>query len=124
MLNASIEIVKGEDARGVYEDPNYLNSKSQSVISKQFDIIGFTDGITSGPENEQILYLSYYHSLKSTPLSRCDIQVDFGGRDKDVSLDAMLRAFQNVGQLSKYKLAYNGEVKLVYVLNDKVVRKT
>lgn len=122
MLNASIEIVKEHGARGVYGDPNYLNIVSQRVISKYFDIIGFTDGITSGTENEQSIYITYYHSFFDNlpPSNVFDVNIE--GYPLIEARNILLNRFLAIGKLSKYDLAYKDGKNVVYVLDDCIVR--
>lgn len=122
LLNASMEIAKLAGAHGIYGDPNYLNHISQRVISKQFDIIGFTDGVTNGPENEQSIYVTYYHSMITKTPPVISILLNTDGFNAVEERDAMIRKFNSVGKLSKYEFTWKDGKNIVYVLDDFVVK--
>jgi GNAT superfamily N-acetyltransferase len=122
LLEASIKIAQADDAHGIYGDPNYLNYISQRVISKQFDIIGFTDGVTSGPRNEQSVYVTYYHSLQTKAPQTKKLYLNSNDLSAIEERDYMLQNFENIGNLTKHEFPWKDGKNIVYVLDDCVVK--
>ena len=118
LLDASIAIAERFGARGIYGDPNYLNLGSQWVISQKFDLIGCTDGVTAGPENEKSIYLTYYHSFFSEP-PHAQYQ---GNVPSNMNLlevkDTLLNILSLNKPMSKYDFPYGDGRNHVYVFNE------
>lgn len=106
LLDASTKLAEMSGASGIYADFDYRNIASMNLISKRYDLIGFTDGRNGSPD-EATIYSTFFKDFTNCGENVSGLDICFDS-SFDHARDTLEKTMQEVGKSSIYRVDYCG----------------
>lgn len=106
LLNATTELAGRCGAAGIYADFDYRNIKSMRLISKYYNLLGYTDGRNGSPD-EATIYTTFFKDFTGKSEKEGDIQIDFGEANFDDARRILDDTMKQIGDSSVNYVDYD-----------------
>lgn len=105
LLKASTSLAQISKANGIYADFDYRNIKSMQLLSKYYDLLGYTDGRNGSPD-EATIYTTFFKDFTNSGENISYLNIIFeqicAGNAKQ-TLDAVM---ENIGDVTTHIVNY------------------
>lgn len=105
LLKASTNLAKECKANGIYADFDYRNVKSMRLVSKYYNMLGYTDGRNGSPD-EATIYTTFFKDFSGTEEHKSQLTLDFNNADCDYIRKTIDETMKQIGRSSTYIVAY------------------
>lgn len=97
LLKASTSLADLCKANGIYADFDYRNIASMQLVSKYYNLIGYTDGRNGSPD-EATIYTTFYKDFTNASQNGGDLSIVFEKLNLDSARLALDLAMKKVGK--------------------------
>ena len=107
LLKASTSLAEVCRAEGIYADFDYRNLASMQLISKYYDLLGYTDGRNGSPD-EATIYTTFYKNFSNTSEKAGNLNIYFEELKADNARDTLDCVMEGIGTSTINVVPYCG----------------
>lgn len=124
LLKATTELANKCGAAGIYADFDYRNINSMRLISKHYDLLGYTDGRKGSPD-EATIYTTFFKDFTGKAKQEGDVFINFGDANFDKARSILDTTMDAIGDKSSTFIEYGrGENEIVCFDDPHTFEKT
>lgn len=105
LLKSATTLAKECNAMGIYADFDYRNVKSMRLVSKYYNMIGYTDGRNGSPD-EATIYTTFFKDFSGLEEVKDDLHMNFGESNCDSVRRIMDKTLLQIGAATLHIVNY------------------
>ena len=105
LLKASTSLAEACNATGIYADFDYRNIASMRLVSKYYNLLGYTDGRNGSPD-EATIYTTFFKAFTNSVEDVSSISITFDKLTCDTARKTLDSAMANVGNSTIHVVNY------------------
>ena len=105
LLKASTSLAELSNATGIYADFDYRNIASMQLVSKYYDLLGYTDGRNGSPD-EATIYTTFFKDLSNSSEKVENLTVSFKEINAENAREVLDLAMAEIGASSVNVVPY------------------
>ncbi len=117
LLKAGTRLAQKCGACGIYADFDYRNVNSMRLISKYFNLIGYTDGRNGSPD-EATIYTTFFKNFTNKEHRKSGYAIDFNNTNCESARNLLDKIMNSIGKYSVNCVPYCSGYNIVVCFDD------